>query len=441
MSIYQITSTGNINEIGSGEVLSLPIGSIFSSAIPQTDARFHLLDGTTISTTGVYADFVTLLKNLVTSGYSISCTQTEFDTDVANTGNCGKFVIDETAGTVRLPKITKFIQGLDNITNIGKSLEAGLPNITGNYNNTIQSEFFTVDGALNSNPIYGKSDTVQPPSTQYPYYIVLATGYKSSESVDIDNIMNEITNNPAINFAEQERLKSLNLYDKSNAKTEHSYSQLYGLSLYDLVPEKALGNKITITFPTVMEVIRFTHATENDINQLVTEKLNSNYITLPMGDEWWITNRNRIYLYAQLNNDWLNTFDELTSIDIMVTYGNIAQTYQPYFGDIIHQKNLKKYDYLVNANTAQTFTITDISNYDVILLNARTDGNTWYSTVCFVPLMLSDLELYGDIKFSVNGNTISTSKGMGANFTSATSVTITTGNVLWFNVIGIKFGG
>lgn len=210
--------------------VSLPIGSIFASAVPQTDSRFHLLDGTTISTTGIYADFVTLLKNLVTAGYSVTCTQTEFDTDVSNTGNCGKFVIDETAGTVRLPKITKFIQGLDSIANIGKSLEAGLPNITGSivnkdsatlYNGSYAQGFdvagalatvaqttakgyvsFTSDSTIrtkgisfnasNSNSIYGNSDTVQPQSTQYPYYIVLASGYKSSQSVNTDNIMKEV---------------------------------------------------------------------------------------------------------------------------------------------------------------------------------------------------------------------------------------------------------
>ena len=45
--------------------------------------------------------------------------------------------------------------------------------------------------ASKSNSIYGNSTTVQPRATQYPYYIVLASGYKSSQVVDIDNIMNE----------------------------------------------------------------------------------------------------------------------------------------------------------------------------------------------------------------------------------------------------------
>lgn len=200
--------------------LSLPVGSIFASAIPQTDSRVHLLDGSTISQTGVYETFSNLIKSLVSSGYNISCTQAQFDADVSATSNCGKFVIDNTAGTIRLPKITTFVQGLSNITNIGSSLSAGLPNITGQYGAhrltdrapVVSTGAFYDAGdtastgqpnhqaglsrtigfdASKSNAIYGKSSTVQPNATQYPYYIVLASGYKSSQVVDIDNIINE----------------------------------------------------------------------------------------------------------------------------------------------------------------------------------------------------------------------------------------------------------
>lgn len=212
---------------GADSGVGLPIGSIFPSAIPQTDARVHLLDGSTISQTGVYADFANLIKNLVSSGYNISCSETEFNNDVTSTGNCGKFVINNTNGTIRLPKITRFIQGLSDITNIGKSLGAGLPNITGqisrsdgyplinivksqsgallpinattNYSNQTQSgsaerpQGISFD-ASKSSSIYGNSTTVQPQSTQYPYYIVLASGYKSTEVVNFDNILSELNN-------------------------------------------------------------------------------------------------------------------------------------------------------------------------------------------------------------------------------------------------------
>lgn len=213
------------------------------------------------------------------------------------------------------------------------------------------------------------------------------------------------------------------------------------MSLYDLIQEKALGYQVTITFPTTMKIIRFTNKTET--TAVVTEQYYTDHITLPMNEEWWITNRSQIYLYiATLDDDWLNTFDELFELDIMVTYGDEPQTYQPYCGDIIHQQNLISSEYLVNAGTAGTFTITDISNFDILILHAKiTDDGSWYSATCFVNLVVSDIKNQGNFKISVNGNTTSVSRGMGANFTSTTSVTITAGSLSWFNIIGIKFGG
>ena len=224
------------------EVPMMPVGSIFASAIPQTDARVHLLDGSTISQTGIYETFANLIKALDSAGNNItykddenSTANQKFDADVSATGNCGKFVIDDTNGTIRLPKITTFIQGLSSITNIGSSLSAGLPNITGqfdvvsagngagypfDYRNSTgaftgafknpttssgkhyhsSSSSTTTNSVItkynfnanDDNKTYGNSTTVQPNATQYPYYIVLASGYKSSQAVDIDNIMNDV---------------------------------------------------------------------------------------------------------------------------------------------------------------------------------------------------------------------------------------------------------
>ena len=201
----------------------LPLGAIIQSAIPLTDAGVHILDGTTISTEGIYSEFVTYLKAQVTAGYNLTCTQAEFDADVAKTGNCGKFVLNETAKTLRLPKITRFVQGLTNLTDIGKSLESGLPNITGYAQSTNGSGYFWEENysggafypdttrtrdyrlsdnkatgytlgfdASKSNTIYGKSTTVQPSATEYPYYIVLATTTKTNVQVNIDKIASDL---------------------------------------------------------------------------------------------------------------------------------------------------------------------------------------------------------------------------------------------------------
>lgn len=361
------------------EVPMMPVGSIFASAIPQTDARVHLLDGSTIAQTGVYETFANLIKTLVSAGNNISCTQSQFDSDVSLTGNCGKFVIDNTAGTIRLPKITTFIQGLSSITNIGSSLSAGLPNIEGSfytragagYNGAVANadgsftytlnsgtgDFspiatsgstgyplsvtsFNANNGASTKNIYGNSSTVQPNSTQYPYYIVLASGYKSSQVTDIDNIMNDINGvykSATFKFAETERLKTLNLFNKDGASASRSYGQ-WGLSVYDLVPTKALGSKITISFSESMREIRFTTTDEN--GPLVTRTAGS-YITLPMDSDWWIDNRSSIFMYIQkTDGTWINKFADLITLDIMVTYGSTPQSYQPYYGDIVHQKEI-----------------------------------------------------------------------------------------------------
>lgn len=219
MAVYKTDANKQLVKTAGNASSGLPVGAIFPSAIPLTDARVHLLDGSTISQTGVYADFANLIKTLISSGYNISCSETEFNNDVSATGNCGKFVVDNTSGTIRLPKITTFIQGLSSITNIGDSLSAGLPNITGVMNNNWTSSasysgalYLAGTGSANrastgsgnaynmgidasrSNSIYGNSNTVQPNATQFPYYIVLASGYKSTGAVNIDNIMSDLNN-------------------------------------------------------------------------------------------------------------------------------------------------------------------------------------------------------------------------------------------------------
>lgn len=222
---------GDKGDTGDSGGVSLPIGMIFPSAIELTDARFHLLDGGTIAKEGIYAEFATMLEALYPNG---DYTETQYTNDLNQYGQCGHFVIG--ADTVRLPKITKFIEGLDDISNIGTSLEAGLPNITGerhlawgdtsgggiimdvkedDLNSALYASSYGSTGwhantsttgpsssylnalsidASRSNQVYGNSDTVQPQSTQYPYYIVLASGYKTDVPIDIDKISTDLNN-------------------------------------------------------------------------------------------------------------------------------------------------------------------------------------------------------------------------------------------------------
>lgn len=191
------------------------IGEIVQSTIPLTDAGLHLLDGSLLSGSGSYASFVTYIANLYTASPTANyfCTEAQWQTSVSTYGVCGKFVYNSTNNTVRLPKITGFIEGASGVASLGNLTEAGLPNIEGS---SWRSEFnpkgsiYSIAGGGNgsaewhgdfshsgfdaslSSSIYGNSNTVQPQSVKVLYYIVVATSTKTQIEVDIDEIATDL---------------------------------------------------------------------------------------------------------------------------------------------------------------------------------------------------------------------------------------------------------
>lgn len=158
-----------------------------------------------------FASFTTKLKRAVQLYPSLVCTEAHWQATVTLSvgGQCGKFVIDDVAGTIRLPKIIMPIQGLTNLASLAEIVEAGLPNITGEFRTSVfptevyssgafaytdfdtthygsgnSSKTYTYDiNASRSSSIYGNSTTVQQEQIQYPYFIQVATGVE--ESVDV----------------------------------------------------------------------------------------------------------------------------------------------------------------------------------------------------------------------------------------------------------------
>ena len=198
------------------------IGEIIQSSIPLTDAGLHLLDGSLIQGGGIYDDFVQYIAGLVNTYPQCFCSEADWQQSVNTYGVCGKFVYSN--NSVRLPKITGFIEGTIDSNALGDLVEAGLPNITGNIwagdsygssiftsssgafqngsnsgwrTNTVQ---FTVSGASDivtfdasrSSSIYGSSNTVQPQSIKVFYYIVVANSTKTNIEVDIDEIATDL---------------------------------------------------------------------------------------------------------------------------------------------------------------------------------------------------------------------------------------------------------
>ena len=118
-------------------------------------------------------------------------------------GTCGKFVLDTTNKTVRLPNSVGMLEGANSSSQLGNVTPAGLPNITGSpilgEASSSWSKMPPVSGAIyrastsankyagasdadndylafdasRSNPIYGRSNTVQPQTTKVLHYMVV----------------------------------------------------------------------------------------------------------------------------------------------------------------------------------------------------------------------------------------------------------------------------
>ena len=219
-SLTNSSSWEKISLGGGGGGLEIGDIGIAPLGIDETKGKRRYLNGSIIIQ-DQYKVFSEKVKLAVQTYAGLGCTEEEWQTisNLSVGGQCGKFVVDDTAGTIRLPKIIMPIQGLTDLTKLGEIVEAGLPNIegslkanykwdnygsTGAFSHTIYNinaptgaevhsggVTYTLD-ASQSNPIYGNSDTVQQEQIQYPYFIQVATGSETEE-----NITNEIElNNP-----------------------------------------------------------------------------------------------------------------------------------------------------------------------------------------------------------------------------------------------------
>jgi hypothetical protein len=205
------------------------IGEIITSIIPLTDAGLHLLDGALIQGDGIYTEFYEYIVSLIPTYPQIFTDEIGWQNFVNTYGVCSKFVVNTGNRTVRLPKITGFIEGTIDSNALGDLVEAGLPNIIGGFTldtsdgikvlrqDEVYGAFNLVDvsnseaylnastGSINtprsrrvkidasrSSSIYGNSSTVQPQSIKVFYYIVIATTTKTDIEVDIDEITTDL---------------------------------------------------------------------------------------------------------------------------------------------------------------------------------------------------------------------------------------------------------
>lgn len=184
--------------------------------VPYKQYRLLFSNGVTAKNGGELKK-VSFSASEVEFGYenSMFATEEQWQTCVAKYGSCGKFVVSSSG--VRLPKVSDILQGTTDVTAVGDLIEAGLPNIVGKFiggnANGIISGAFKLDGssvgsqegskyhesqmsfdASLSNPIYGKSTTVQPQTIKALLYICVATAVKTPVEANIDNVITDLNN-------------------------------------------------------------------------------------------------------------------------------------------------------------------------------------------------------------------------------------------------------
>lgn len=183
------------------------IGELVHSLVPLDDASLHLLDGTLLAADGMYAAGIAKIVALQTDYSGLFVTEADWQASVTAYGVCGKFVYDATAGTLRLPKVTGFLEATIDATALGDLVEAGLPDHSHIYYRSGSRQLYRTDSssaaafggeniatgfASASNPIYGNSATVQPQSIKGFVYMVLANTVKAPVVVDAEQYANDV---------------------------------------------------------------------------------------------------------------------------------------------------------------------------------------------------------------------------------------------------------
>ena len=189
---------------------SLPIGTI----IPVACSSDYVPDGCLPCNGTEYfgETYNGLWKNYLTADVPLlkTCTYEEYAASISTYGQCGSFAIDRTNEKFKTPTIKNgsFIQQANSNDQLGAAFNAGLPNITGTVGtigtdgrthtgafyrygsgglitNTGEVDYVAGFDASRSNPIYGKSTTVQPNSIAYRYFVVVANGTASGEAFSL----------------------------------------------------------------------------------------------------------------------------------------------------------------------------------------------------------------------------------------------------------------
>jgi len=283
-----VDANGKISAVG-----GLPIGAVFAFPSATPPAGAYLLNGQTIANCKtLYPKFYNWLIN---SGVR-RVDEIGYEQEKTATGVCGAFVVSSN-GSVRLPCIINgTVWGADS-SNVGRSLAAGLPNITGTFSGVGQALHSTpspatltgafsrentsnnpADGvkvgndstaqrddvfnfdASRSSDVYGKSDTVQPAAARFAWCIQVfnaSTALSEQQSAQLASLLQAKVNTDFSNVAE-----NLDFIIKHEEATDGSWwYDLYRSGKVvqgGVTPIATVNAKVTLTFPVEMANTNYT---------------------------------------------------------------------------------------------------------------------------------------------------------------------------------------
>ena len=169
------------------------------------------------------ASFTEFYDNYLATGKLLTCTYGEYATQVALTGNCGKFALDTVNGKFKVP----LLKDGDSITQaasaaeLGKSYKAGLPNATGQFTDAqfvapysasgvfqggaptgsitapaaggTQGTVVTTLSLQRANAIYGNSTTVTDEQVRLRHFVVVANAQNNASVFNWSNYLTALT--------------------------------------------------------------------------------------------------------------------------------------------------------------------------------------------------------------------------------------------------------
>ena len=134
--------------------------------------------------------------------------KTQVDNLFAKTGIAEFYILDYTNNQFYLPRNLWFDQYTNSPENVNKFNAAELPDHSHTYvtksgmlpqagsvtNVWVGENEANTSNASESNPIYGKSNTVQPPSSNKLLYFVVGNTYVNQDDIDIAQVENQLNN-------------------------------------------------------------------------------------------------------------------------------------------------------------------------------------------------------------------------------------------------------